>query len=66
MTDPNITETAKEFVDRVLAARGQLGYSARVSKKSYGLAVKQAASVFETLRATNGDWKGGSRASAPK
>jgi hypothetical protein len=53
MTDTDATKTAKAFIDAALAAREHLGYSARVSKKSYGLAVTQAASVFEDLRAVN-------------
>jgi hypothetical protein len=51
-TDPEVKKTAKEFVDRALAARERLGYSAKVSKKSYGRAVDQATGVFERLRET--------------
>jgi hypothetical protein len=47
------TKAAKAFIDAALAAREHLGYSARVSKKSYGLAVTRAASVFEDLRTAN-------------
>ena len=57
MTDPNVVKMATEFIDRALEARGQLGYSAKVSKKSYGLAVKRAACVFERLSATNSGHK---------
>jgi hypothetical protein len=52
VSDADVTKTAKQFIDSALAARGHLGYSAHVSKKSYGRAVSQAASVFETLEVT--------------
>jgi hypothetical protein len=51
MPDADVSKTAKEFIDRALAARGRLGYSAKVSKKSYGRAVEQAADVFGALQA---------------
>jgi hypothetical protein len=57
MNDPDVTKIAKAFIDGALAARERLGYSARVSKKSYRRAVDQAAFVFEDLRAANGDQK---------
>jgi len=57
VTDADVTKKAKEFIDSVLAARGRLGYSTHVSKKSYGRAVSQAACVFETLQETNADRK---------
>jgi hypothetical protein len=57
MPDPDVSKTAKEFIDRALAARGRLGYPTKVSKKSYGLAIDQAAGVFQALRATSGDRK---------
>jgi hypothetical protein len=50
--DPEVRKAAKEFVDGALAARERLGYSAKVSKKSYGRAVEQATGVFERLRAS--------------
>jgi hypothetical protein len=53
MPDPDASKTAKEFIDRALAARGRLGYSTKVSKKSYGRAVEQAADVFEALRGSS-------------
>jgi len=52
MSDPDVKKTAKEFIDAALAARGRLGYSTKVSRKSYGRAISQAASAFETLRRT--------------
>jgi hypothetical protein len=39
-------------IDSALAARKQLGYSARISKKSYGRAVEQATDIFERLQGT--------------
>jgi hypothetical protein len=51
-TDPDVREKAKEFIDSALAARERLGYSAKVSKKSYGRAVDRATGVFERLRST--------------
>jgi hypothetical protein len=48
--DPEAKKAAKEFIDSALAARERLGYSAKVSKKSYGRAVEQATGVFERLR----------------
>jgi hypothetical protein len=63
MPDPDVNKTAKEFIDRALAARGRLGYSTKVSKKSYGRAVEQAADVFEALRGTSADQKGHTRSS---
>jgi hypothetical protein len=51
--DPEARKRAKDFIDSALAARGRLGYSAKVSKKSYGRAVDQAADVFERLRGTS-------------
>ena len=58
MPDADVSKTAKEFIDRALAARGRLGYSAKISKKSYGRAVDQAADVFEALRATSAHRQG--------
>jgi hypothetical protein len=58
MPDADVSKTAKEFIDRALAARGRLGYSAKVSKKSYGRAVEQAADVFGALQGTRGDQQG--------
>jgi hypothetical protein len=55
MPDPDVSKTAKEFIDRALAARGRLGYSTKISKKSYGLAVDQVAGVFQALRGTSAD-----------
>jgi hypothetical protein len=43
----DVQKAAKEFIDSALAARARLGYSAKVSKKSYGRAVDQATHVFE-------------------
>jgi hypothetical protein len=51
--DPEVRKMAKDFIDSALAARGRLGYSAKVSKKSYGRAVDQATDVFERLRGTS-------------
>ena len=48
--DLEAKKAAKAFIDGALAARERLGYSAKVSKKSYGRAVEQATSVFERLR----------------
>lgn len=51
--DPEIEKAAKEYVDKALAERDRLGYSAKVPKKSYGRAVAQAADAFDRLaRAT--------------
>ena len=58
MPDPDVSKKAKEFIDRALAARGRLGYSTKVSKKSYGLAVDQAAGVFGALQGTSADQQG--------
>lgn len=57
MNDADVTKKATEFIDSVFAARGRLGYSTRVSKKSYGRAVSQAACVFETLQGTKAERK---------
>jgi hypothetical protein len=46
-------DTAKAYVDTILAERHRLGYSRKVAKKSYGQAVDRAATVFETLRRTS-------------
>jgi hypothetical protein len=51
--DPEVRKTAKDFIDSALAARGRLGYSAKVSKKSYGRAIDQATAVFERWRGTS-------------
>jgi hypothetical protein len=51
-TDPEVKKTAKDFIDSALAERERLGYSSKVSKKSYGRAVDQATDVFERLQAT--------------
>jgi hypothetical protein len=56
MGDADVTR-AKAYIDGALAARGRLGYSARVSKKSYGRAVNRAASVFKTLQEVNRERK---------
>ena len=50
--DPDVKKAAKKFIDSALAARARLGYSAKVSKKSYGRAVDQATDVFERLQGT--------------
>jgi hypothetical protein len=50
--DPDVKKAAKEFIDRALAERERLGYSSKVSKKSYGRAVDQATDVFERLQGT--------------
>src|SRR5215204_5433532 len=52
MPDPDVNKSAEELIGRALAARGRLGYLAKISKKSYGRAVDQAADAFEVLRAT--------------
>jgi hypothetical protein len=52
VAEPDAEKAAKEFIDGTLAARAQLGYSAKVSKRSYGRAVKRVAGVFERLRTT--------------
>jgi hypothetical protein len=57
VTEADVTKKAQEFIDSALAARGRLGYSTRVSKKSYGRAVSQAALVFQTLQGTNAERK---------
>jgi hypothetical protein len=51
-TDPEMKKTAKDFIDSALAERERLGYSSKISKKSYGRAVDQATHVFERLQAT--------------
>jgi hypothetical protein len=51
--DPEVRKMAKDFIDSALAARGRLGYSAKISKKSYGRAVDRATDVFERLRGTS-------------
>ena len=53
--DPDANKAAKEFIDSALAARGRLGYSVKVSKKSYGRAVAQAKSVFERFQTTKSE-----------
>jgi hypothetical protein len=53
-TDGRATQAAKEYVDSALAERSRLGYTARISKKSYGRAVAQAAGVFARLDEANG------------
>jgi hypothetical protein len=53
-TDGRATQAAKEYVDSALAERSRLGYTARISKKSYGRAVAQAAGVFARLHEANG------------
>jgi hypothetical protein len=50
--DPEAEKAAKEFIDGALAARERLGYTAKVSKKSYRRAVEQATGVFELLRSS--------------
>lgn len=50
--DPDVQKAAKEFIDSALAARARLGYSAKVSKRSYRRAVDQATDVFERLQGT--------------
>jgi hypothetical protein len=52
VAEPEVEQTAKDFVDASLAARRDLGYSTRVSKKSYGRAVERVARVFDRLRQT--------------
>jgi hypothetical protein len=52
-TDGRATQAAKEYVDSALAERSRLGYTARISKKSYGRAVTQAAGVFARLNEAN-------------
>jgi hypothetical protein len=52
--DPEVKKAAEEFIDGALAARERLGYSAKISKKAYRRAVKQATDVFERLRGSTG------------
>jgi|tagenome__1003787_1003787.scaffolds.fasta_scaffold15179892_2 hypothetical protein len=47
------SKAAKEYVDKALAERSRLGYTANVSKKSYSRAVAQAADVFGKLARTS-------------
>jgi hypothetical protein len=65
VAEPDAEKTAKEFIDGSLAARTQLGYSAKVSKRSYGQAVKRVAGVFERLRATIQQTPDGNMGSPP-
>jgi hypothetical protein len=53
-TDTSAEKVARDFVDGVLAERTRLGYTRKVSKKSYGRAVHQAAGVFSRLGKANG------------
>jgi hypothetical protein len=50
-TDPEAKKTAEDFIDSALAERERLGYSSKISKKSYRRAVDQATDVFERLQA---------------
>jgi hypothetical protein len=51
--DRRTEKAARNFIDSALAERNRLGYTRKISKKSYGRAVDQAAEVFETLARTN-------------
>jgi hypothetical protein len=48
------SKAAKEYVDKALAERSRLGYTANVPKKSVSRAVAQAADVFGKLARANG------------
>jgi hypothetical protein len=50
--DPEAEKAAREFIDGALATRERLGYTAKVSRKSYRRAVEQATGVFERFRSS--------------
>jgi hypothetical protein len=52
-SDSEVKKVAREYIDSAMAERRRLGYAAKVSRKSYGHAVDQAAGVFEKLHGAN-------------